>query len=319
MPRGRRMRRRWRSGAGGAEVIRYGTNPIAWFNDDDRTLGADIPLEQCLAEAAEIGFDGIEQGHKMPTEPNALKAALEAYGLAFIAGWHSLNLLTNSIADEIAAIGPHLDLLVAMDCQVCIVCESSNAIHGNPAVPLAERPVMPAGGWAAFGAGVEAVAEYCAARGVDLVYHQHVGTVVQGRADIDALMAVTSPTTKLLLDTGHAHFAGIDPTALARDYMGRVRHIHSKNVRPEVMARVGPEAMSFLDAVRAGVFTVPGDPEGAVDFDSVLEVARDHAYEGWLVIEAEQDPAVRDPKQYQAMGLEALKSAARRAGLDPAD
>ncbi len=299
-------------------MIRYGTSPIAWSNDDDRSLGADIPLERCLSEAAEIGFDGIEQGHKMPAEPDALKSALGAHGLAFISGWHSLNLLKNSVADEIAAIGPHLDLLCAMDCQVCIVCETSNAIHGRPDVPLAERPVLPADGWAAFGAGVEAVAEYCAARGLDLVYHHHMGTVVQDRADIDALMAVTGPATKLLLDTGHAHFAGVDPAALTRDYMGRVRHIHAKNVRRQIMARVGPEGMSFLQAVRAGVFTVPGDPEGAVDFDGVLAVARDGAYEGWLVIEAEQDPAVRDPKHYQAMGLEALKAAARRAGLDRA-
>ncbi len=296
-------------------MIRYGTNPIAWSNDDDRTLGAHIPLEQCLSEAAGIGFDGIEMGHKMPTGPTALKAALEPHDLALISGWHSLSLLVNDVAREIAQIQPHLDLLKAMGCQVCIVCETSNAIYGDDGIPLRRRPCLPPGRWGDFGRRVEALAEHCARQGIDLVYHHHMGTIVQSRADIDALMAATGPATSLLLDTGHAYFAGIDPGALARDHMVRVRHLHAKNVRPDVMTRAETENMSFLQAVRAGVFTVPGDTDGIVDLDPVLEVAAGHGYSGWLVIEAEQDPDVRNPGVYQRMGLEAVKSAARRTGF----
>jgi inosose dehydratase len=299
-------------------MIRYGTNPIAWSNDDDRSLGADIPLERCLCEAAEIGFDGIEKGHKMPVEPDALKAALAPHGLAFVSGWHSLNLLAHSVEAEKAAIQPHLDLLTAMGCRVCIVCETSNAVHGDSTIPLAESPVLPAAGWPGFGAAVEEIARHCAARGLTLVYHHHMGTIVEAPAEIDAFMAATGPATHLLLDTGHCFLGGGDPAELARRYMPRVAHIHAKNVRPAVMKQVRREGLSFLEGVRRGVFTVPGDPEGGIDFAPVLAVAARHRYDGWLVIEAEQDPALHDPVKYQTMGLAALRSMARAAGLDAA-
>ncbi len=297
-------------------MILYGTNPIAWSNDDDQSLGADIPLEQCLREAGEIGFDGIEKGHKMPVEPEALTAALLRHGLRFVSGWHSLNLLTHSVEDEKKAIQPHLDLLKAMGCKVCIVCETSNAIHGRDDLPLSDSPTLPDDQWDSFGAGVEAIAAFCADQGLTLVYHHHMGTIVENSAEIDAFMANTGPATKLLLDTGHAWFAGVDPTELAKKYMDRVGHLHAKNVRPVIKVQVEADGLSFLEGVRRGVFTVPGDSEGGVDFEPVLKVAAEHGYEGWLVIEAEQDPEVRNPLKYQTMGLKALKEMARSAGLD---
>ncbi len=298
-------------------MILYGTNPIAWSNDDDQSLGADIPLEQCLREAGEIGFDGIEKGHKMPRDPAALQAALAPHGLRFVSGWHSLNLLTQSVDDEKRAIQPHLDLLNAMDCSACIVCETSNAIHGNDAVPLADSPrIEGEAAWSKFGADVEAIANHVAAQGLTLVYHHHMGTVVETPEEIDRFMAATGLATWLLLDTGHCFFGGGDPALLARKYMSRVAHIHAKNVRPAVMAQVQDQRLSFLEGVRRGVFTVPGDREGGVDFPPVLRIAAEHGYSGWLVIEAEQDPAVRNPVTYQSMGLRALKSMARQAGLD---
>ena len=297
-------------------MLYYGTNPIAWSNDDDQTLGADISLEQCLTDAGKIGFDGIEKGHKLPTEPEALKAALEPHGLKFISGWHSLNLLAHSVEDEKKAIQPHLDLLKAMGCQVCIVCETSNAIHGADNTPLNQSPVLDEDQWARFGADVEAVADYCAEQGITLVYHHHMGTIVESESEIDAFMNHTGPATRLLLDTGHALFGGSDPVKLAEKYMNRVSHLHAKNVRPDIAKQVEEEGLSFLEGVRRGVFTVPGDADGAVDFEPVLKIAADHGYEGWLVIEAEQDPAVRNPFEYQSLGLKSLKAMAQSAGLD---
>ena len=296
-------------------MIRFGTNPIAWSNDDDRSLGAHISLERCLREASAIGFDGIEKGHKMPADPAALWAALVPHGLQFVSGWHSLNLLTHGVATEKAMIQPHLDLLKAMGSQVCIVCETSNAIHGNDAVPLADKPILAVDDWPVFGAAIEAIAEHCAGQGISLAYHHHMGTVVQTRAEIGALMVAAGPATRLLLDTGHALFAGADPTALAQDYMDRVVHIHAKNIRPAIVAQVWEQRLSFLEAVRRGVFTVPGDPVGAVDFPPVLRIAAEHGYDGWLVIEAEQDPEVADPFLYQSLGLKSLCEMAELAGL----
>ena len=297
-------------------MIRYGTNPIAWSNDDDRSLGADIPLEQCLDEAAAIGFDGIEQGHKFPTDPAALKAVLEPRALAFISGWHSLNLLSRSAEEEKRAIQPHLDLLKAMGSEVCIVCETSNAIHGRPDVPMREKPVLDEEDWPRFGAEVETIAEYCAGQGITLAYHHHMGTVVESPEEIDRFMEVTGPATRLLFDTGHCYLGGGNPTEVIHRHMARVAHIHAKNVRPMVMGMAREAGMSFLQAVRAGVFTVPGDFEGGIEFEPVLAVAAAAGYSGWLVIEAEQDPSQRNPMEYQKMGLEALRVMARATGLE---
>ena len=298
-------------------MIRYGTNPIAWANDDDQSLGADIPTERILDEAGrQIGFDGIENGHRWPQDdPEALRALLAGYGLKFISGWHSLNLLAHSVEEEKRAIQPHLDKLKHNGCKVAIVCETSNSVQGL-AQPLSTRPVLDAAGMRDFGAKVETIAQYCADQGIDLVYHHHMGTVVQSPEDIDAFMAATGPATKLLFDAGHCYFGGGDPAAVLARHIGRVRHFHAKNVRRKVRARVEVEGLSFMDGVRAGVFTVPGDQEGAVDFGPLLQILADNAYDGWIVIEAEQDPAVRNPLLYQTLGLATLKRLAREVGLD---
>ncbi|WP_105420933.1 myo-inosose-2 dehydratase [Neorhizobium sp. T25_27] len=297
-------------------MILYGTNPIAWSNDDDRSLGAHISLDQCLDETARIGFDGIEKGHKFPQEPAALKAVLEPRGLRYVSGWHSLNLLVNSVEDEKRAMQPALDLLKAMGSKVIIVCETSNAIHGDDGKAVNDRPKLADSGWKSFGAGVEALAEFAAGQGISLVYHHHMGTIVESEDEIDRLMAHTGPHAKLLLDTGHCLFGGGNPERAAKNHMARVGHIHAKNVRPDIAAQVRNEGLSFLEGVRRGVFTVPGDKEGGVSFPPVLKIAAEHGYEGWLVIEAEQDPDVRNPFEYQSMGLSSLKAMAQAAGLD---
>ena len=298
-------------------MIRYGTNPIAWTNDDDVSIGAHLTLDDCLADCRTIGFDGIEKGHLMPSDPAALKEKLADYGLVFVSGWHSVHLLVNDVETEMVAIQPHLDLLRANGSTVCIVCECSNTVHGDDEKAVfRDRPVLSEDAMAAFGAKLEELAAYCAGQGIDLVYHHHMGSIVQTGAEIDLLMASTGPATKLLLDTGHAFFGGADPAELARKHMARVRHIHCKNVRPEIATAVEAENLSFLEGVRRGAFTVPGDPEGAVDFLPVLKIAAEHGYDGWLVIEAEQDSAVRNPLEYQSLGHRALKAFAKEAGLD---
>jgi len=297
-------------------VILYGTNPIAWSNDDDRTLGAHIPLEQCLREASQIGFDGIEKGHKMPSDAEALAAVLAPYGLRFVSGWYSLSLLKHDADAEKAAIAPHLDLLKTMGCEVCILAETSNAIHGNPNVPMHARPTMTESQWPRFSARLDAVAAHTATEGLIPVYHHHMGTVIQTDDEVERLLASSSDELKLLFDTGHAFMAGVDVAAFASRHMERVRHLHCKNVRAPVMRKAFSDNWSFLRAVRAGVFTVPGDAGGAVDFDPVLRAAAQCAYDGWLVIEAEQDPEVSDPMNYQAMGLAAIRAIAQAVGLD---
>lgn len=302
-------------------MILYGTNPIAWANDDDRSIGADIPTERILDEAGrQIGFDGIENGHRWPEDPVALRERLAGYGLRWISGWYSTELLSRSLDEEIAAFQPHLAKLKENGARVCVTCETSNAIHGDPARAVNNKPVLSAEEMAAFGARIEAFAAYMAAQGIELSYHHHMGTVVETPDEIDAFMAATGPATGLLFDAGHCVFGGGDPAQVLARHIDRVGHFHAKNVRLDVAKRVRAEGLSFLEGVLAGVFTVPGDQEGCIDFAPLLETLAAAGYgradDRWLVIEAEQDPAVRNPLLYQTLGLATLKRLARAAGLD---
>ena len=292
-------------------AVRIGANPIGWSNDDMRELGGATLLETCLAEAKEAGFAGMELGHKFPREPAALSAALAPFGLDLVSGWYSAELLQRSPEVEMEALRPHLDLLKHFGCDVLVFAETSNAIHGDRSKSLADRPAMPGEAWAEFGRRVTAVADRTMAEGVRVVWHHHMGTIVQSEQDIDALMAVTGPSVHLLLDTGHATFAGADPAALARRYRSRISHVHAKDVRLEVMERARTERMSFLDAVVAGVFTVPGD--GGVDYPKVFRELS--GYSGWVVVEAEQDPAKAHPLTYAKLGYRNLHQYLADAGL----
>jgi myo-inosose-2 dehydratase len=291
--------------------IRIGANPIGWSNDDMQELGGETPLEVCLAEAKEAGFEGMELGNKFPREPEALTQALAPFGLACVSGWYSAELLRRDADAEMEALRPHLNLLKAMGSTVLVFAETSNAIHGDRSKPLSARPVMRDADWAEFGRRITKVAERTLNEGVRLVYHHHMGTIVQSDADIDAFMGATGPAVHLLLDTGHATRGGADPAALARRYRDRISHVHTKDVRREVMQRSNSEGWSFLDSVLAGVYTVPGD--GMVDFVSVLKELR--GYFGWIVIEAEQDPAKAHPLTYAKMGYANLTRFLGEAGL----
>jgi inosose dehydratase len=299
-------------------MILYGTNPIAWSNDDDTTIGAHLSLAHCLEDCRGIGFDGIEKGHKMPNEGGALKAALAEYGLRYAAGWHSTNLLVNDIDAEKATLQAFIDMTRAAGGDHINACECSNTVHGNDAVAVNDRPIMSDADWERFSTGYEELSRFAAEQGVKMGYHHHMGTIIESAADIDRFMAMAGSATRLLLDTGHCTFGGADPAEVAEKYMDRVTHIHAKNVRPAIMREVRERNLSFLEGVRRGVFTVPGDPEGCVVFEPVLRIAAGRGYQGWLVIEAEQDSAVREPFLYQDMGLKALKAMARAEGLDRA-
>jgi myo-inosose-2 dehydratase len=292
-------------------AVRIGANPIGWSNDDLRELGGATPLQTCLAEAKEAGFEGMELGHKFPRQPHVLKEVLGRFGLDLVSGWYSGELLRRSPDREMRALRPHLELLKAMGCGVLVFAETSNAIHDDRSVPLDERRRLVDGEWPEFGRRVTAVGDAVLAEGVRLVYHHHMGTIVESEADIDAFMEVTGPSVHLLLDTGHATFAGADPAVLARRYRGRISHFHAKDVRSDVMERARRDRLSFLDAVIAGVFTVPGD--GCVDYPAVLRALS--GYSGWAVVEAEQDPDKAHPLTYARMGYRNLRRYLHDAGL----
>jgi inosose dehydratase len=297
--------------------IRFGVSPIAWINDDMPELGGGTPIEQVLAEARDLGFEGIELGGSFPRAAQELGALLARFDLALVGGWYSASLLTRSAREEIAALQTHLALLKALGCRVFILAETSNAIHGDRARPLSATPRLDREAWARFGAKLTEVADSVAAAGLRLAYHHHLGTVVESGEDMERFLASTGPSVGMTVDTGHAALGGVDAVSLIRTHPERVAHVHAKDIRGKVFRKIAAEGGSFLRGVLEGMFTVPGD--GDLDFRKVMQALANIDYSGWIIVEAEQDPAVADPRRYGELGLATLRREAAAAGLRTAE
>ncbi|KVO69727.1 myo-inosose-2 dehydratase [Burkholderia ubonensis] len=286
--------------------FRIGINPLSWMNDDLPSLGGETPLAVALTEGRDIGYEGFELGNKFPREPQALKALLGEYGLSLVSGWYSGRLAQRSVGDEIAAVGPHLDLLAQNGATVMVYGEVADTIQGAP-VPLYQRPRFTTDAqWDGYAERLDAFARYTLSRGVRVAYHHHMGAYVETPADVDRLMAATSDAVGLLFDAGHITFAGGDPAEVLKRHIARVCHVHCKDVRPAVIRLARNRNWSFLDAVINGAFTVPGD--GAIDFATLIDLLKRHGYRGWLVVEAEQDPVVAPSYAYAQKGYRTLRA-----------
>lgn len=277
-----------------------GMNPIAWSNDDFLELGGETPLERCLSEMRAAGYAGSELGHKFPRTAPELEAVLGRHGMRLVSGWHSTYFAERPLEAELADARVHLQLLKACGAAVFIAAECSKRIYNQPDAPLgwdADRPRLDDEGWLRLTRGLGTLARECAAAGLKLVYHHHMGTVIQTAGELDSLLAAV-PEAHLVFDPGHLAFAGIDPEAVLRRHGPRIAHVHLKNVRPGVVARARDQRWSFRRAVVEGVFTIPGDGrrgDGSVDFEAAFERLAGLGYSGWLVVEAEEDPAKVEP------------------------
>jgi inosose dehydratase len=297
--------------------IRIGINPISWSNDDLPELGGDTPLETALREGAEIGYQGFELGNKFPQEPAALKAKLAEYGVACVSGWYSGRLAEGTVADEIENCRAHMAKLQFNGCKVVVYGEVAGSIQGRIDTPLAKRPrFADDAAWQGYAQRLDAFGAHLKATyGITLAYHHHMGAYVESPEDIDRLMALTGPDVGLLFDTGHAWFGGAnDVTVPLARHLKRVVHVHCKDVRAQVVRSARNDGWSFLTGVINGTFTVPGD--GVIDFDAVLRLLHDGGYEGWLVVEAEQDPAVAPSYAYAKKGYETLRAIVDRLDGD---
>lgn len=293
--------------------IRFGVSPIAWANDDMPELGGDTPLESILHDIQELGFEGVELGGKFPRDAATLKPLLARYRLDLIGGWYSGALLAQSAHDEIVALQSHLELLKAMGSTVFVFAETSNAVHGKRDRALRDTPQLDADDWVVFGKRLTEVADYIQSQGLRFAYHHHLGTVVERGTDLQAFLAHTGPSVGLTLDTGHAALGGVDALRLIGEHPGRIAHVHCKDVRWNVFHEARDGGSSFLDGVLAGMFTVPGD--GGLDYAALMAALAKINYSGWIVIEAEQDPALADPRTYAKLGLGTLRERAAAAGL----
>ena len=276
-----------------------GIAPIGWCNDDMPELGAENNFRQTVSEMALAGFTGTEIGNKYPANPTELKWELDLRGMRVASRWFSSFLVTKPYEEVEADFLRELDFLQAVGANRINVSEQSYSIQGQVDTPVlgGAKHVMDDAVWARFIGGLTRLGKVARDRGFKLCFHHHMGTVVETAEETGRMLHETDPEAVFLCyDTGHFTFAGENPLTMLEKYASRVGHVHLKDMRRAVVDRVKPEGWSFLKAVREGAFTVPGD--GCVDFDPILKLLSEAGYEGWLLVEAEQDPAKANPLEY---------------------
>lgn len=293
------------------EDVKLGIAPIAWTNDDMPDLGAENTFEQCVSEMALAGFTGCEVGNKYPKDPAVLKVALDLRGLTIANQWFSSFVLSKPMEEVEKDFIAQCKFLKAVGADTIGASEQSYSIQGQMHTPVFEcKYVMVQKEWERFAKGMNRLGEIADSMGMKLVYHHHMGTVVQTAAEIDKMMDMTDPDKfSLLFDSGHLAYCGEDYVEVLKKHVKRVKHVHLKDIRPDVVKKVKDEKLSFLQGVRAGAFTVPGD--GCIDFAPIFDILDAAGYKGWMIVEAEQDPAKADPLEYALKAREYIRKTAK--------
>ena len=294
--------------------IKLGIAPIAWSNDDMPELGGDTPIEQCLEEASSAGFTGIELGGKFPRNPGITNFLLNKYKLKMPGGWYGSLLRTRSAEDEWVAMQDHLNLLKLVNADVFVFADVSGSIQGDQTKRLSTRPTMEDEEFVEYCKKINVISNRLSDEGIPMSYHEHMGTIIQTENDVDRFMNNTNQNTFLLYDTGHLLFAEANYERVLKNYISKINHVHCKDIRQNILENSLKNDLSFRESFLDGVFTVPGD--GCIDYKPFLTVLKNKNYEGWLVVEAEQDPAKANPFEYAKIGYNYLSKTAKECGFN---
>lgn len=296
---------------------RLGIAPIAWWNDDLPEISSDISLEGCLSEARQAGFTGMETGRRFPMDAAVLGPILKAHDIRICGGWFSGLLLDGDIEAEKDRIAAQMALFKAMDAPCIVYGETAGTIQGDRHAPLATRRRLGEDEIRAYGRKMTAFAEWCAGEGMPIAYHHHMAAPIETEEDVDLLMKHSGEALPLLYDAGHMAFAGGDVLGVIDRHHARVSHVHTKDIRRTIVDGLDRTRESFLDAVLKGAFTVPGD--GSLDFEAIVKRLAGYGYEGWFVVEAEQDPKKSPPLEMARIGHAELLRVMAAAGYTVED
>ena len=294
--------------------IKLGIAPIAWSNDDMPELGGETTLEQCLSEASRAGFTGIESGGKFPKNSKELIPKLKKENLQLCSGWYGASLLKNSPKEEYVLMREQMNLFKDCKSPCMVFAEITNSIQGDPKTPLSKKPKLSKDEWKLLIARINEISKMMINEGMPLAYHHHMGTVIETESETRRLIENTKDDVKLLIDTGHMLFAGGDSIKLTEDFIDRIVHVHCKDIRKSVLEKSLKNDSTFRQAFLDGAFTVPGD--GCIDYKPFLTVLKKKNYQGWLVVEAEQDPAKANPFEYAKIGYNYLSKTAKECGFN---
>ena len=294
--------------------VKLGVAPIAWSNDDMPELGGETTLDQCLSEANQAGFIGVEFGGKFPKNSGELIPKLDKYKIDLCGGWYGANLRKNTVNEEREYLRSQLNLFKDCNSPCIVFAEVSGSIQGDQKRKLSTRPKMDNDEWKSFSYKISEMGKYLEDEGMPLAYHHHMGTVIETEADTMRLLDNTNDSVKLTLDTGHMLFAQGDSQKILESYYERIHHIHCKDIRKNILEKSLKNDLSFRDAFLEGAFTVPGD--GCIDYRPIFLTLKEKNYTGWLVVEAEQDPKKANPLEYAIKGYKYLHKTLNSVDLE---
>ncbi len=294
--------------------IKLGIAPIAWSNDDMPELGGDTTLEQCLSEASKAGFTGIESGGKFPKNSKELIPKLEKENLQLCSGWYGATLLKNTPKEEFKLMREQMDLFKDCKSPCMVFAEVTNSVQSDPKIPLSKKPKLSEEEWKLLISRINEISKMMIDENMPLAYHHHMGTVIETEAETRRLIESTNDSVKLLIDTGHMLFAGGNSIKITEDFIERIIHVHCKDIRKNILDKSLKNDSTFRQAFLDGAFTVPGD--GCIDYKPFLTLLKSKDYSGWLVVEAEQDPAKANPFEYAKIGYNYLNKTAKECGLN---
>lgn len=295
---------------------KLGIAPIAWWNDDLVELSDDVSLEECLRQASVAGYTGMETGRRFPMNMAELGPVLQRYGISVCGGWFSGLLLDGDIEAEKDRIREQMDFFIAASAPCIVYGETARSIQGDRSKPLAAKPKLSEEEIRAYGRKMTEFAEWCADQGMPISYHHHMAAAIETEPELDLLMQHSGEALPLLYDAGHMAFAGGDVLRVIDKHHARISHVHTKDVRQSVIDGIDRSTESFLDAVVKGAFTVPGD--GSLDFEIIVKRLGSYGYEGWFVVEAEQDPKSNPPLEMARKGHAELMRVMAAAGYEVA-
>jgi inosose dehydratase len=291
---------------------KLGMSPIAWWNDDLVELSDDVSLEECLRQSRSAGFTGMELGRRFPSDPKVMLPILKAADVTLCGGWFSGRLVEGELAADKDRILPMIELFKAVDAPCIVYGEVARSIQGDRSKPLATKPRLAEDEMKVYARKLTQFGEWCAGQGMPLSYHHHMAAVVETEPELDLFMTHSGAGIPLLFDAGHMAFAGGDCLRVIDKHHKRINHVHTKDVRMAVIDKLDRAKQSFLDAVALGAFTVPGD--GSLDFEAIVKRLAGHGYQGWFVVEAEQDPKKAPPKKMAEIGHAELMRVMTAAG-----
>ena len=294
--------------------IKLGVAPIAWSNDDMPELGGETTLEQCLSEASRAGFTGIESGGKFPKNSKELLPKLEKENLQLCSGWYGASLLKNTPKEEFKLMREQMNLFKDCKSPCMVFAEVTKSIQSDPKIPLSQKPKLSEDEWKLLISRINEIGKMMLDENMPLAYHHHMGTVIETEAETRRLIENTNDDVKLLIDTGHLLFAKGNSIKLTEDFIERIIHVHCKDIRKDVLEKSLKNDCTFRQAFLDGAFTVPGD--GCIDYKPFLTILRKKNYKGWLVVEAEQDPAKANPFEYAKIGFNYLNKTAKECGFE---